>query len=67
VKQYKSEKEAILGRLNALGVGYCTKEACKKDEMATGMTWEKVLEIPVEFLRSMLEYFDEKEFNVKNN
>jgi len=54
-----SKKERILAALDAMGVGYCSKAACERDEMGVGISWEEILSVPVELLADMKNYYEE--------
>ena len=54
--------EEILRRLDALGVGYCSKRSCKEDEMATGFTWADAISTDIELLLDMLAYYEDRSF-----
>ena len=55
-----TKKERILATLDAMGVGYCSKAACERDEMGVGITWEEILAVPVDLLADMKNYYEEK-------
>ena len=50
-----TKKLELLKTLNKLGVGYCSQEDCKNDEMGVGVSFEDILKIDISLLANFLE------------